>query len=58
MKTIIITEKERIVREEKFKKLIQLFGVPDEISNCCSAKIKGGLCSDCLEHCEPIYIFG
>lgn len=55
---VIVKEKEQIVGEKTFEMLLKVFGEPEIMSNCCGAKIKGGLCEDCLEHCKPIYIFG
>jgi len=57
--TIMVREEEIEVTEKEFEYLKEIYGTPTEkISNCCGAVMEEDICTDCLEHCKPIYIFG
>ena len=55
----MVREEEIEVTEKEFEYLKEIYGTPSEkISNCCGAVMEEDICTDCLEHCKPIYIFG
>ena len=61
---VYVTEKERFVSEGELKKLTQLFGEPEEVSNCCgvdiyphNSKYHVSRCTGCGEGCGITYVF-
>ncbi len=52
-------EIEKEVTQEEYDFIVKTLGVPSEkISNCCGSTVEENICTDCLEHCGTVYVFG
>lgn len=52
-----INGKEQYLTKEEFEYVRFTLGDPEEESNCCGGECIHGVCQDCYEHCELIYIY-
>jgi len=54
----LVNDREKVFTQDEFEVVIQILGTPDEVSLCCNTPIDSdGLCMDCGEHCDKIFIF-
>lgn len=56
-KTCEINGKEKELTNEEFEFVRFTLGDPEKISNCCGCEVIQGICQDCYEHCETVYLF-
>lgn len=52
-----INGKDKELTKEEFEFVRFTLGDPQEESNCCGGECIHGVCQDCYEHCDLIYIF-
>lgn len=52
-----INGEEKELTEQEFEYVKFMLGDPEEASNCCGGRVEHGVCQECYEHCQLIYVF-
>lgn len=51
---VIVNGKKKMLNDEELEYMERTYGKQPRLSDCCGAREKNNICSDCKEYCTPI----